>query len=207
MPTPVDLLKGYQQFRAGKYTQQADLYEALANGQKPPVMIISCSDSRVDPATIFNALPGQFFVVRNVANLVPPCTSTAHEHSESAAIEFAVTGLGVEHILILGHAACGGVKAALSAADGQPAGPFIAPWVELLDEPRQAVLASDKQDKQTALEHAGIASSLDNLMTFPFIKDAVEAGRLALHGAWFSIETAQLSWYDPDSGDFRKVEI
>jgi len=206
LPAPADLVQGYHQFKAGKYAQQADLYEALSDGQKPPVMVISCCDSRVDPGDIFDVLPGQFFVVRNVANLVPPCSCSDHNHAESAALEFAVTGLGVQHILVLGHAACGGVKAALSAANGQPAGKFIAPWVELLDKPRQAVLASGKQDKQTALEHAGIVSSLDNLMTFSFIEDAVEAGKLSLHGAWFAIETAELSWYDQGSGDFLKLE-
>lgn len=197
-----DLKAGYKKFRSGAYAEQTDQYRELATGQDPDVMVISCADSRVEPAEIFAATPGQLFVVRNVANLVHARDADQTAHSVASAVEFAVTALKVKHIVVLGHAACGGVKACLSAGNGQPVGEFIAPWVEALDATRDQVLASSPADPQTALEHAGVGTSLDNLMSYAFVRDAVAAGTLELHGAWFNIGPGELSWRDPKTGEF-----
>ena len=169
-------------------------------------MIIACADSRAEPADIFNAAPGQLFVVRNVANLVPPYDQGGGLHGVSAALEFAVTALEVKHILIMGHGGCGGVNASLSAAKDRPVGQFIAPWVSLLDEARDEVLKKGAADNQRALEFAGIGTSIRNLMSFPFVRERVEAGKLELHGAWFAIAHGELHWRDPATGEFSVVE-
>lgn len=200
-----DLHEGYRAFRAGAYKRQAELYDQLGKGQDPNIMIIGCADSRAEPADIFNAAPGQLFVVRNVANLVPPYEETPGQHGVSAALEFAVTALKVEHIVVMGHGGCGGVAASLSAAQEEPVGQFIAPWVELLDAARDDVLRSNPADPQTSLERAGVGASLKNLMTFPFVREAVEAGRLNLHGAWFAIALGELHWRDTETGRFAPI--
>lgn len=206
MKTPEDLKNGYRAFRRGTYSHQVDLYEELGRGQDPDIMIIACADSRAEPADIFNAAPGQLFVVRNVANLVPPYDTSGGLHGVSAALEFAVTALKVKHILIMGHGGCGGVNASLSAANDKPVGQFIAPWVSLLDKARDDVLASKLDDPQRALEYAGIGTSIRNLMTFPFVKKRVEAGELELHGAWFAIAHGELHWRDSKTGEFSVIE-
>ncbi|RIJ30562.1 carbonic anhydrase [Henriciella mobilis] len=206
MRTPEDLKNGYRAFRRGVYKHQANLYEELGRGQDPDIMIIACADSRAEPADIFNAAPGQLFVVRNVANLVPPYETTEGLHGVSAALEFAVTALKVKHILVMGHGGCGGVNASLSAARDKPVGQFIAPWVRLLDEARDDILAKKANNPQRALEFAGIDTSLKNLMTFPFVEERVNAGELDLHGAWFAIAEGELHWRDSDNGEFSVVE-
>ena len=206
MRTPEDLKNGYRAFRRGIYKHQASLYEELGRGQDPDIMVIACADSRAEPADIFNAAPGQLFVVRNVANLVPPYETTGGLHGVSAALEFAVTALKVKHILIMGHGGCGGVNACLSAADAKPVGQFIAPWVSLLDGARDDVLAAAPSDPQRALEFAGIGASLKNLMTFPFVEERVKAGNLELHGAWFAIAEGELHWRDTATGEFSVIE-
>lgn len=206
MRTPEELKDGYRAFRRGTYKHQAKLYEELGRGQDPDIMIIACADSRAEPADIFNAAPGQLFVVRNVANLVPPYDQGGGLHGVSAALEFAVTALEVKHIVIMGHGGCGGVHASLSAANDKPVGHFIAPWVSLLDEARKDVLAKSPKDPQTALEYAGIGTSIKNLMSFPFVKERVEAGTLELHGAWFAIALGELHWRDSKTGEFSVVE-
>ncbi|MGB3625495.1 MAG: carbonic anhydrase [Henriciella sp.] len=206
MRTPEDLKDGYRAFRRGTYKYQAKLYEELGRGQDPDIMVIACADSRAEPADIFNAAPGQLFVVRNVANLVPPYDQGSGLHGVSAALEFAVTALEVKHIVIMGHGGCGGVNASLSAADDKPVGHFIAPWVSLLDGARASVLAESPEDPQTALEYAGIGTSIKNLMTFPFVRDRVEAGTLSLHGAWFAIALGELHWRNSETGEFAMVE-
>ena len=207
MKTPEDLKDGYRAFRQSTYRRQAELYEQLGRGQDPDIMIIACADSRAEPADIFNAAPGQLFVVRNVANLAPPFDPSGGLHGVSAALEFAVTALEVKHILIMGHGGCGGVHASLSAADDKPVGQFIAPWVSLLDKARDTVLSTIPADPQRALEYEGIRTSLDNLMTFPFVKTRVEAGKLTLHGAWFAISSGELHWRDPETGAFDPVGL
>lgn len=205
MAIPEVLLSGYQQFRASHLEEQAALYRKLAQGQTPPVMMIACADSRVDPSTIFSAGPGELFVVRNVANLAPPYEPGGGYHGTSAAIEFAVEHLKVQHIVVMGHGQCGGIAASLSA---RPVGQFIAPWVDMISGTRDAVLAqnpgADPATLQTALEYAAIRNSLSNLLTFPFVKSAVADGRVQLHGGWFAIFSGELRWLSPEN-QFEKI--
>ncbi|MEE2915782.1 MAG: carbonic anhydrase [Pseudomonadota bacterium] len=193
-----DLIDGYYRFRGTEWLEERDRWKELAEGQSPRVMVIACSDSRVEPATIFGSRPGEIFVVRNVANLVPPFETGGGLHGVSAALEFAVTVLKVDEILVLGHGACGGVKAALSgdlkdAAPGE--GGFVASWIKLLDDARAKVIAEHGKtpEGQTALEQEGVRTSLRNLMTFPFVKERVEAGTMELHCAFFAIDEGKLS--------------
>ena len=208
---PRDLLSGYKRFRTTRYREEAQRYTELAAGQSPQTMIIACADSRVDPATIFGAAPGELFVVRNVANLVPPFEDTPGDlHGTSAALEFAVCQLGVSDIVVLGHGGCGGVSASLATAENRSVGQFIGPWVELLSAQRDRILAdgglTDQAERQTALEYGGICQSLDNLRTFDFVSDAIAAGALTLHGAWFSIGNGILHWLDRDTGAFETID-
>lgn len=196
------LMDGYRAFRAETFPANRALYrELVERGQAPRVMIIACCDSRVDPTTIFNARPGELFVLRNVANLVPPREPHGDYHGTSAALEFAVTGLKVEHIVVLGHAYCGGVQAFLEGLYGSkaPTG-FIAKWISLL-RPAMAHLPPAEELREPvarlrALERASVVNSLANLETFPFVKERVEQGRLSLHGAHFDIETGIVWRYD-----------
>lgn len=208
---PPDLLSGYRRFRSTRYREEATRYAALADGQSPQTMIVACADSRVDPATIFGAAPGELFVVRNVANLVPPCVdSLTSLHGTSAALEFAVTQLGVKNVVVMGHGGCGGVSASLASVEDKSVGRFITPWVGLLSAQRDRIMADgtlkDPLERQTALEHGGIRQSLHNLMTFSFVSDAVAAGSLTLHGAWFSIGDGILYWFNSDTGGFETVD-
>lgn len=210
-PIPATLATGYELFRRERFPGEVQRYEALAEGQRPETMVIACADSRVDPATIFQASPGELFVVRNVAALVPPCEPDGSYHGTSAAIEFAVTGLGVKSIVVLGHGQCGGVAASLRAAGAGPAtGVFIGPWVALLSEVRDQLLDHRPQlsdaERQQALEHLAIKQSLLNLTTFPFVTAAIERGALELHGAWFSIGKGELKWLDDEIGTFELVK-
>ena len=203
---PPSLIQGYRQFRATRYREEAERYARLADGQAPKTMIIACADSRVDPATIFGVAPGELFIVRNVANLVPPCVApSASLHGTSAALEFAVEALRVENIVVMGHGGCGGIAASLAEADDRPIGPFITPWVSLLKGARDNMLADAPDDPQTALEHAGIRQSLAHLMSFPFIASAVTEGRLTLHGAWFAIGLGELHWLNGETGRFETI--
>lgn len=205
------LLEGYRRFRSDDYPAQKRLFEALAaKGQTPKTMVVSCCDSRVDPARIFSADPGELFVVRNVANLVPPFEESGDYHGTSAALEFAVTGLKVRNILILGHASCGGVKACLDGADNVTAGGrFVGPWMSILADARDEVLRRHAGDpegvRQRALELAGIVHSVENLKTFPFVSRALAAGELRLLGAYFGIATGELAVLDGKSGRFETV--
>lgn len=204
-----DLLAGYRRFRAGRYRETSDLFHRLRHGQKPATMILACADSRADPAMIFDAAPGELFTVRNVAALAPPYDPAGGLHGVSAALEFAVTALRVKQIVVMGHGGCGGIAASLAAAEDRPVGQFIAPWVEIAAPARDAVLADASiapADRQEALEHGAVGQSLDNLLSFPFVRSAVEAGLLALHGAWFSIARGALHWRDPQTGAFSLVE-
>jgi carbonic anhydrase len=204
MKSVSDLVEGYQRFRQGAYADQAELYRQLGDGQQPKIMMIACADSRADPSNIFNAAPGQLFVVRNVANLVPPYQPDGGLHGVSAALEFAVKVLAVNAIIVMGHGGCGGVTASLKGA-GPELGEFVKPWVSLLDEARARVIASQSVNPQFALEHEGIEISLRNLVTFPFVQDAVAAGQLELHGAWFAIQHGELHWRNHDTGRFEIV--
>jgi carbonic anhydrase len=201
---PERLTSGYSAFRTERLPGDRDRYRRLAErGQKPEIMIVACCDSRSAPETIFDAAPGELFVHRNVANLVPPFDADGHQHGTSAAIEFAVTGLKVRHIVIMGHGRCGGVDAFLS---DRPLGEtdFIGRWIGLL-EPAAKLIADDPvagSARQRALEFASIRQGLTNLRTFPWIAKAESAGALSLHGAWFDISTGELHVLDTGRGEF-----
>ena len=209
MPIPSDLHAGYRAFRAGRFIEEEERYRALSEGQSPKTMIIGCADSRVDPATIFSAHPGELFVVRNVAALAPPCVEDGGHHGTSAALEFAVEGLRVANIVVMGHGMCGGVAASLTAAEGKSVGRFIGPWVAIIEKVRDELLGENAQlsgeARQRALEQLAVKQSLANLRGFPFVARALAEGRLALHGAWFSIVEGRLEWLDPASGQFGPV--
>lgn len=204
MPEFASLIEGYKRFRNDAYVKQKARFDALASdGQAPPVMIISCCDSRVDPATVFDTVPGQVFALRNVANLVPPYETGGGLHGVSAAIEFGVLGLEVRHIVILGHAQCGGITASLSGSDlGQKGHSFVDKWVGIIDDAREAVLASNTDDPQHALELETVKVSLANLRTFPFIVEREKAGLLKLHGAYFGIAEGELHVLNETTGAF-----
>ena len=206
-----DLVQGYKQFLEEEYPKQADLYRTLAEkGQTPKTMVIACCDSRADPGVIFNAGPGEIFVVRNVANLVPPYEPHGDYHGTSAALEFAVNGLNVETILVMGHARCGGIHAFLSGLNNpaDQAG-FIDHWMSLLKPTLHDVMKlkrnKSKEELQRAVEHISIRHSLENLMTFPWIRERVADGRLQLRGAYFDIADATLLALNPDSGCFEPL--
>lgn len=201
-----DLLDGYQRFRTSEYRRHRDRWEELSEGQNPRVMVIACSDSRVDPASVFDTTPGEIFVVRNIANLVPPFELGGGRHGVSAALEFAVTQLEVPEIVVLGHGACGGVHAALSRAfEGKPAGAggFIAHWVDMLDEARDRIVAEYGEGPEAirALELETVRVSIANLRSFPCIPEREAAGTLKIHGAYFAIADGVLHVMD-DNGEF-----
>jgi carbonic anhydrase len=206
------LFEGYCKFRAESFLPKREMFEALAKGgQKPRTMIIGCCDSRVDPTTIFGAGPGDLFVIRNVANLVPPFEPQGDFHGTSAAIDFAVSSLGVEDIVILGHSGCGGIKAYLDGLHDpeRGGGVFIHKWMSLLKAARGTVIANNPgrapETLQHEMEHAGIVSSLGNLMSFAFIAERVAAGKLTIHGAYFDIATGDLQAYDRHARRFESM--
>ena len=206
MPFPQRLIDGYNAFRSGRLKAEQSRYRALAEaGQSPLVMVIGCSDSRVSPEVIFDARPGELFVVRNVANLVPPYAPDGAYHGVSAALEFAVGVLKVKHIVVLGHAHCGGVRAFAERAAPVSTTDFIGRWMSLLAPAAEKVGARgsmEPADYLARMEKAAIALSIDNLMTFPRIRMLSERGELALHGAYFGVATGQLSVRDARTGEF-----
>lgn len=196
-----DLLEGYRRFRATSWPDRKALFEKLAaRGQRPQTLVIACSDSRVDPSMIFDAGPGELFVVRNVANLVPPYTQPDHDHhGTSAAIEFAVKVLEVKQIVVMGHALCGGAGALI---DGTPeaARDFLPYWISIGAPARDIALrlSDDPAEQRHIIEHQCVQLSLRNLATFPWIKERIEEGRLELHGAYFAVATGVLERLRPD---------
>ena len=195
------LIEGYRRFRAETWPQARARFEELAaQGQRPRTMVIACSDSRVDPQMIFSAGPGELFVLRNVANLVPPYMPDATFHGTSAAVEFAVRVLHVERIVVMGHALCGGVRALLEGAPPE-AQDFVAGWMTIAQKARAVALRCDTPEaQQEACEHEAVRISLANLLTFPWVADAVQAGSLTLHGAHFGVATGRLVLVDRDGG-------
>lgn len=206
-----EMIEGYGRFRSGDWKYQRDRWERLSEGQEPKVMVISCSDSRVDPAQIFDVAPGEIFVVRNVAALVPPYETTPGQHGVSAAVEFAVQFLKVEQIVVMGHGLCGGCQAALSRSlHDNPAGEggFVANWVSLLDEVRDPVAAehgTEGREAERAMEYAAVRQSITNLKTFPFVAEKLASGELELRGAHFAIADGVLYTLDEESGEFNAV--
>jgi len=209
MPFPQRLVEGYRDFLDGRLRREQDRYRQLAEiGQSPEAMVIGCCDSRVSPEVIFDARPGELFVVRNVANIVPPYEPDGHAHGVSAALEFGVAALKVRHIVILGHAHCGGVKAFAQKAEPLSPGDFIGSWMRLMTP--AAEKAGPQHDLSwpdylTRLEQANVANSLDNLLTFPGLRKLIESGRVATHGAYFGVAAGELSIRDETSGEFLPV--
>jgi len=192
-------LDGYQRFRANGWPVQRKAFESLAeDGQSPKALVVACVDSRVDPAMIFDAAPGELLTVRNVANLVPPYAPDAAYHSTSAALEFGVRVLEVPHIMVLGHGLCGGVQALLAGAP-HSTHEFVAAWMSIAGSARVCALREPSPEKrQQCCEQEVIKVSLVNLMTFPWIAERVAAGKVQLHGAWFDIRTGELMTLLPD---------
>jgi len=199
-----DLIAGYRRFRASTWQTERSRFEALSRlGQRPRALIIACSDSRTDPQMVFNARPGELFVVRNVANIAPPYGPDDKPHGVSSAIEFAVRSLQVREIVVLGHAMCGGIRALL---DGVPrdTSDFIGQWVGLAEPARARAMAAPPEQRQSVCEHESVRLSLDNLMTFPWIRDAVDAGHITLHGCLFDIRSGVLERLGQD-GVFHPI--
>lgn len=204
-----DMIAGYRRFRETGWVQQRERWDELNEGQSPRVMVIACSDSRVDPTQIFDTSPGEIFVVRNVAALVPPFETTPGHHGVSAALEFAVQVLKVGEVVVMGHGKCGGCNAALTQElrDAPPGeGGFIANWIELLDGARENVVAQFGTDigpaAQRAMEMEGVKTSIANLRTFPCIQSKEGKGRLKLVGAFFAIAEGVLHVLDEETGVF-----
>ena len=204
---PSALLDGYHAFKEGRFAHESERYERLAEqGQSPEILVIACCDSRAAPGTIFNASPGEIFVLRNVANLVPPYTPDDTYHSTSAALEYAVERLQVKDIVVLGHGRCGGIQAALDPSVEQLSpGDFIGRWMELLAPAAESIAANQEMtqaERQTALERISIRHSIANLRTFPFVSVREQERQLRLHGAWFDISSGELWVTNPETGDF-----
>jgi carbonic anhydrase len=211
MPYLDELIDGYRRFREKDWPAERERWSELAEGQSPKVMILSCADSRVDPAHIFDARPGEMFVTRNIAALAPPYETSSGFHGVSAALEFAVTQLEVGEILVMGHGLCGGCAAALTGQfeDSTPGeGHFIADWVRMLNGARDEVRARHEQIDREAfldMEREAVKVSLANHRTFPWIVERERAGSLKLHGSHFSISEGRLYVLDEAEGSFRPV--
>ena len=210
MSFPQRLIDGYGAFSSGRLQSEQDRYRELAErGQTPEIMVIGCCDSRVSPEVIFDARPGELFVVRNVANLVPPYETDGKYHGVSAALEFGVGVLKVKHIVILGHAHCGGIRAYAEDAEPISPGDFIGRWMSLMAPAAAKVGARGTMPQNEYLERmeqASIVNTLDNLMTFPQLRKLIERGAVTLHGAYFGVARGELSVLDRATGEFRPVE-
>lgn len=209
MEFPQRLIDGYTSFMRGRLPVEQNRYLELSeSGQRPEVLVIGCCDSRVSPEVIFDARPGELFVIRNVGNLVPPYTPDGAQRAVSAALEFGVQALKVKHIVVLGHAQCGGIRAFAEESAPLSPGDFIGHWMSLIAP--AAKMVGPRGDRPlgaylTALEQASTVKTLDNLMTFPCVRILVERGKLKLHAAYFGVSTGALSIFDTASGDFRDV--
>jgi carbonic anhydrase len=209
MPFPQQLIDGYRAFLIGRLRHEQDRYRDLGeSGQSPEIMVIGCCDSRVSPEAIFDARPGELFVVRNVANIVPPYAPDQRAHGVSAALEFGIGALRIKHIVVLGHAQCGGVRAYAEDAEPLSPGDFIGNWMKLMAPaadkvgPRGALSPADYLMR---LEQANVVNSLENLMTFPRLRKLIERGQVVVHGAYFGVATGQLSVRDHATGNFLQV--
>ena len=207
---PKTLLDGYRAFRTQRLpTEQSRYRELSERGQSPEVMVIGCCDSRVSPEVIFDAKPGELFVVRNIANLVPVYAPDGGAHGVSAALEFAVQVLGVKHIVVLGHAQCGGIRAFIDKIAPLSPGDFIGRWMSMFIKPGEIVEQREHetmQDFATRIEKAAVLRSLENLMTFPYVQILVERGKLKLHGAYFGVAEGSLFVLDKTTKEFRSVK-
>jgi carbonic anhydrase len=205
---PERLADGYRAFLGERFPRERSRFAALAEGgQRPEIMIVGCCDSRVSPEVIFDARPGELFVVRNVANLVPPYAPDGHYHGTSAALEFGVQALKVKHIVVLGHARCGGIQAFAEGASPLSRGDFITKWMTMIAPAAERLGPRAKDDEAYLgrLERAAIELSLANLMTFPYVAERVRKGKLALHGAYFGVATGVLLVRNPADGAFAPI--
>ena len=209
MTFPKHLLEGYKAFATQRLpTEQTRYRELSVKGQAPEVMVIGCCDSRVSPEVIFDVGPGELFVVRNIANLVPVYQPDGNAHGVSAALEYAVTVLKVKHIVILGHAQCGGIRAFVDKIEPLTPGDFIGRWMQMFIKPGEVV---EQREHETMaqfverIEKAAVFRSLENLMTFPFVRKAVESGQMQTHGAYFGVAEGSLFVLDKTSKEFKKA--
>lgn len=207
---PDRLVQGYRHFLGERLPAEQDRYRRLAEtGQKPEIMVIGCCDSRVSPEVIFDASPGELFVARNVANLVPPYSPDGATRAVSAALEFAVQALRVKHIVVLGHAQCGGIAAYIDPGEPLSPGDFIGNWMKLIEPAANSI--PPRQPDEThgqylvRLEQASAVKTLDNLMTFPCVNILVGRGKLQLHAAYFGVANGELLVYERESGKFEKI--
>lgn len=210
MSFPDRLIAGYREFLKDRLPIEQRRYQDLAEiGQAPEVMVIGCADSRVSPEVIFNARPGELFVVRNVANLVPPYSPDGAQRAVSAALEFAVQALQVKHIVVLGHARCGGIRAYAERAAPLSSGDFIGNWMSLIAPAAERIgpecSHASHADYLTSLEQASLRVQLDNLLTFPWLSERVAGEKLLLHAAYFDVATGLLRMRDPETGQFASV--
>ncbi|MGR3465130.1 carbonic anhydrase [Limimaricola sp.] len=210
-PLPDYLVKRYHGWKATSYSENSSWYRKLADdGQHPRAMVISCCDSRVHVTSIFGADPGEFFIHRNIANLVPPYAPDGNQHGTSAAIEYAVTALKVPHLIVIGHSSCGGVRGCFDMCEGHAPGleeksSFVGRWMDLLRPGYARLPEGSDAERVKALEKEAVLVSLDNLMSFPYVRDKVEQGKLTLHGLWTDIGEGGLECYDSDRGGFVPV--
>ncbi|MDE1131312.1 MAG: carbonic anhydrase [Ascidiaceihabitans sp.] len=211
-PLPSYLLQRYHGWKATTYSENQAWYRRLASeGQRPRAMVISCCDSRVHVTSIFGADQGEFFIHRNIANLVPPFKPDGDYHGTSAAIEYAVTALNVAHLIVLGHSNCGGVQGCIDMCKGnapelEEKASFVGRWMDIL-RPKYGLVAdeTDPEEQARQLEKHSVVTSLENLMTFPFIKERVDQGVLSMHGLWTDIGEGGLESYNPTAKEFQAV--
>ena len=209
MSSPEQLIEGFKRFREHSFADDnAQFHDLVQFGQMPSTLVVGCCDSRVDPALILDCAPGDLFVIRNVANLVPPAENQGHYHGTSAALEFGVRNLAVQHIIVLGHAQCGGIHALLEGGVAKDDS-FISEWMKIADAARDQIerehAGASSEARHRACEQQAILVSLKNLMTFSWIRERVEQGSLALHGWYFDIERGELLGYDPAAGRFETL--
>lgn len=202
------LIEGFERFKQRYFGDDQGLYDSMKTGQPAKTLMVACCDSRVDPAILTDCDPGDLFTVRNVANLVPPCENDQHHHGTSSAIEFAVKGLGVENIIVMGHANCGGIKG-LWESDDLNDSQFIHRWVSIAQEAKEWVKTNHKEDSDAAqlkaCEQRAVLVSLQNLLGFDFVRQRVENGSLGLHGWYFDLTAGELLSYNPASGQFENA--
>ena len=209
MTLPQRLIDGYASFRTGHYSIEAERYRKLGEGrQKPSIMVIACCDSRAAPETIFDTGPGEIFVLRNVANLVPPYGPDGGHHATSAALEFGVLSIGVKHIVIMGHGRCGGIRAAIEEGSPLSHTDFIGSWMRPIKDVARAVERDGPRDAEAhehRVELASIEHSLASLRTFPWVRMKENRKELSLHGAWFDISLGELHFYDETAVQWRAL--
>lgn len=206
MPSVEPLLEGFRRFQAEYFGDSAGLFDTLKQGQKPGTLVIGCCDSRVHPATLTGSQPGELFIVRNVANLVPPHESSPTHASVAAALEFAVLSLGVQRIIVFGHACCGGIRALMD--DSAPADSALARWLRIAAPAREHVrrdVAASAQERQRACEKAAILVSINNLLSYPWLRERVDDGRVLLDGWYFDMEQGALWGFDPHARGFTPL--